>query len=172
MRRNEPLLSPRRILALLLVPYVLWLVFAYRYHFIDGANLLFHEAGHVFFGFFGQVLGILGGTLGQLFFPIVCIVYFYRQQKKFEAAVCGIWLGESMMYMAVYMGDARAQALPLVGNGHRIHDWHFLLGHWGLLNSAGTLASFAHGVASVLVVVSLGLTFLHSGRGRTDEPVA
>ena len=156
------MLSPKRILALLLVPYVLWLVFAYHYHFIDGANLLFHEAGHVFFGFFGEVIGILGGSLGQMVFPIVCIIYFWRLDRKFEAGVCGIWLGESMMYMAVYMADARTQALPLVGNGDRIHDWHFLLSHWGMLNSAESLGRFFHVLASILVVASLVFAFMHS----------
>jgi hypothetical protein len=162
-------LSARRVLALLLIPYVLWLVFAYRYHFIDGANLLFHEAGHVFFGFFGQVIGILGGTLGQLFFPIVCIVYFYRRQQKFESAVCGIWLGESMMYMAEYMGDAQRQVLPLVGNGHRIHDWHFLLSYAGLLPSTGTLAALSHGIASTIAIAGVVLAILYSKKPESDD---
>ncbi len=162
-------MSARRILTLLLVPYVAWLVFAYRYHFVDGANLLFHEAGHVFFGLFGQVVGVLGGTLGQLFFPLVCIIYFYRREQKYEAAVCGVWLGESMMYMAEYMGDAQAQVLPLVGNGHRIHDWHFLLGHAGLLQSAKSLAGLSHGLASIVVVASLAAAFLYSREPQSDN---
>jgi len=35
-------------------------------NFIHGVNLVFHEFGHPFFGLFGEVIGILGGTLGQL----------------------------------------------------------------------------------------------------------
>ena len=49
---------------------MLWLVFDYEYHFLDGVNLAFHEAGHLFFAFFGQTLQFLGGTLGQLLFPL------------------------------------------------------------------------------------------------------
>lgn len=168
MDLKSSLLSPKRIFALLLVPYVLWLVFAYHYHFIDGANLLFHEAGHVFFGFLGEVIGVLGGSLGQMVFPIVCIAYFWRLDKKFEAGVCGIWLGESMMYMAVYMADARTQALPLVGNGDRIHDWNFLLIHWGMLSSAESLGRFFHVLASIMVFASLVFAFVHSA-GKTGS---
>lgn len=58
----------RQVIALGLGVYVVWLAVAYRYHFIDGVNLLIHEAGHVFFGFFGDVLGTAGGTLLQLLF--------------------------------------------------------------------------------------------------------
>lgn len=38
---------------------------------LDHANLAFHEAGHVFFGFLGSTLGLYGGTLGQLVFPVL-----------------------------------------------------------------------------------------------------
>ena len=60
----------KKLLALLLLPYGLWLSFAYQYHFVDGANLLFHEAGHLILRPFGDWLQFLGGTLGQLAFPI------------------------------------------------------------------------------------------------------
>jgi hypothetical protein len=150
----------KKILALLLIPYVFWLVFFYRYHFIDGANLLFHEAGHVFFGFLGQTMHFLGGTIGQLVFPAACAISFYRREQLFETAVCTIWFGESMMYMAEYMGDAKTQLLPLVG-GH-IHDWNWLLGNAGLLDSAETLAGFVHFLASTLVIASLVFIFQKS----------
>ena len=38
---------------------------------LDHANLAFHEAGHLFFGVLGDTLGLYGGTLGQLVFPVV-----------------------------------------------------------------------------------------------------
>src|SRR5262245_23264935 len=96
----------RRILAVALVPYALWLVFAYEYHFLDGVNLAFHEAGHLFLSPFGMVVHVLGGTLLQLAMPLVCAVHFLRQGQRFEPLVCGVWFGESLMYTALYMGDA------------------------------------------------------------------
>ncbi|HJO38060.1 MAG: hypothetical protein QGG24_02925 [Vicinamibacterales bacterium] len=81
----------RGLLALLLTPYVGWLVFAYHYHFLDGVNLALHEGGHLMFAAFGQTLQVLGGTIGQLFFPIACAASFAHRKQIFEAAVCGVW---------------------------------------------------------------------------------
>ena len=100
----------RRILLVALVPYVLWLIFAYRYHLVDGVNLGAHEAGHMFLRLFGQTLHILGGSIGQLVFPVAFVVHFARRAQTFEAAVCTVWVAESLMYMAEYMGDAQAHA--------------------------------------------------------------
>lgn len=145
----------RRVIALALVPYVAWLVFAYHYHFLDGVNLAFHEAGHLFFSPFGQFLHVLGGTLGQLIVPGVCIVEFLREDKPFEAAVCTVWLGESTLYMATYMADAQAQLLPLVGGG--MHDWHWLLTRMGLLADCRLLGGIAHVLGSAIAVLGLAL---------------
>ncbi len=143
-------ISAKRAFLLPVLAYVAWLVFAYEYHFLDGVNLLFHEAGHVFFAFFGETAQFLGGTIGQLFFPVACAVQFVATRQLFAAWLMGIWLAESMMYAARYLGDAQAQALPLVG-GH-IHDWNWLLGRWGLLESCEAIAQGLHVLASALAI--------------------
>ena len=140
----------QRLLAVALAPYALWLVAAYEYHFLDGVNLAFHEAGHLFLRFGGDTLHFLGGTFGQLFFPAVLAIRFQRREETFESALCVLWLGESLMNVAVYMGDARAQALPLVG-GH-IHDWGWLLGRAGLLENCESLGRLLHVLASAVVI--------------------
>jgi hypothetical protein len=120
----------RRILTLAMAPYALWLVLAYEYHFLDGVNLAFHEAGHLFLTPLGLTLHVLGGTLLQLAVPLVCAAHFLREGRRFEPWVCVFWAGESLMYTAFYMADAVAMALPLVGGGE-IHDWNWLLGRAG-----------------------------------------
>jgi hypothetical protein len=155
----------KRILSLALIPYAIWLVVAYRYHFIDGVNLLCHEAGHVIFGFLGQVMQFLGGTLGQLFFPIAFAVQFRRHGKTFEAAICGVWLAESLMYAAEYIGDAEAQVLPLVGGG--IHDWHWLLSRAGILRHCEGIAGTVHVIASLLLLTCVALAFREAFLGRS-----
>lgn len=146
------MLAKRLLLALLSV-YVVWLAVAYDYHFIDGANLLFHEAGHLFLGFMGQTVHFLGGTIGQLFFPVACAVQFIQTDKRFEAWVMGIWFAESLIYTARYLGDAQAMALPLVG-GH-IHDWNWLLSRWGVLSSCEPIATTLHWIAVAIAVACL-----------------
>lgn len=163
--------DPSSMLAkrLLLAPvfgYVGWLIFAYDYHFLDGVNLLFHEAGHVFLGFFGDTLQFLGGTFGQLFFPIACGLHFLQSRKFFEAWLMGIWLSESLMNTARYLGDAQAQALPLVG-GH-IHDWNWLLGRWGLLEFCEPIAAALHLLASLLAVGCVLGAWFSTSTGRWE----
>jgi hypothetical protein len=138
----------------LLALYGAWLLFGYRWHFVDGANLLFHEAGHVGFALFGPTLHMLGGTLGQLFFPIAAGLHFARRERFQDAAVCVVWLGESLMNVAVYAADAQAQALPLVGG--EIHDWHWLLSRWGLLAHCASVARAIHVLGSLAVVAGVG----------------
>ena len=142
----------KRLLAIALAPYTVWLVVAYQYHFLDGVNLVFHEAGHLFLGFGGRTLHVLGGTFGQLFFPLLLTLRFRARGESFEAGVCALWLGESLMNVAVYMADARAQALPLVGG--EIHDWNWLLGHAGLLDQCDLLGRLLHLAASAVVLLA------------------
>jgi len=153
----------RQILFLAMLPYAGWLVFAYEYHFLDGANLLFHEAGHVFFGIFGRTLHFLGGTLGQLVFPVATALHFERRGQRFDAAVCVLWLGESLMYAGAYVADAERRALPLVNDG--IHDWWWLLGQAGLLPYAEGFGTAVHLLASAVVVAAL---WLAAGALRAD----
>lgn len=143
----------QRTLTVLAAPYVVWLVFAYEYHFLDGVNLAFHEAGHLFLSFGGQTLHVLGGTLGQLFFPAACAVHFLRSDRTFEAALVSVWCAESLMNVARYLGDAEARSLPLVG-GH-IHDWHWLLSRAGLLPACQELGFVLHALASAVAVAAL-----------------
>jgi len=143
--------------SILAVPYVIWLIFAYQYHFIDGANLVFHEAGHMIFLIFGRTIHFLGGTIGQLAFPTICCIGFYQSKQKFEFGVCGLWFGENIMNIAWYMGDAKTQIIPLVGGG--IHDWHWLFSKVGLLSSCKLLAAFVHFLGAVILVCSVFVLF-------------
>lgn len=124
---------------------------------LDSANLLFHEAGHPIFGLFHQRLGVYGGTLGQLTFPLVLAVSFWRKGEPLSFAVSWIWFFENWLNIARYMADARAQVLPLVGGGD--HDWLEIFGRWHVLardtsiaNITRTIGWFGMGVAVAWVV--------------------
>lgn len=143
----------RRFVALLLSVYVAWLIFGYQYHFLDGVNLLIHEAGHFIFGAAPETMSVAGGTILQLAFPVLFAWYFWRRSSVFEGAVVGVWAAESLMYTGRYMQDARAQELPLIG-GH-LHDWNYLLGQAGMLDQAEVLGTGVHVLASLLAIVCL-----------------
>ena len=69
-------------------------------------------------------------------------------------------MGTNLFSVAVYMADARKMALPLVtpfGGEEIIHDWNYLLGKLGLLNSDTVLGGFVR-VSAILNMV-IGLAF-------------
>lgn len=98
---------------------------------LDHANLLFHEAGHPAVGLFSRRLEVYGGTLGQLVFPTVLAVSFWRKKETLSFAGSIIWFFENWLNVARYMADARAQILPLVGGGE--HDWTNIFSRWHVL---------------------------------------
>jgi hypothetical protein len=116
---------------------------------LDDANLIFHEAGHPIFGLLGPTLGLYGGTLGQLAFPLITSVAFWRRGEPGSLAVTLAWFFENFFSIARYMADARAHDLPLVGGGE--HDWTAIFGRWGVLAADTDIA------AVVRVVGWLGL---------------
>lgn len=109
---------------------------------VDHANLVFHEAGHLLLGLLSDRLAVYGGTLGQLVFPVACAWHFYRRRHTLGFALAATWLCESLLNVAVYLGDARALQLPLIGglDPETHHDWREILTRWGLLSLDTTFA--------------------------------
>ena len=105
---------------------------------LDHVNLPIHEAGHPIFGLLGGTIGIWGGTIMELLVPLLFAVYFATRGETAGAAFSAFWLGENFVYIAVYIADARAMALPLVGGGD--HDWNTILSGMGLLQQDKTIA--------------------------------
>ena len=104
---------------------------------IDHVNLIVHEAGHLLFGWFGSTLGLWGGTLLELLVPLALAVHFAYHRQPTGVAFAVFFLFENLLYISVYMADARAQALPLVTVGDpdaaEGHDWFLILSRGGLL---------------------------------------
>ncbi|MET1079974.1 MAG: hypothetical protein ABWY06_18325 [Pseudomonas sp.] len=141
--------------------------------FLHNVDLVFHEAGHVLFGFFGKFIGSLGGTLGQLLMPVVCAVALLRHNRDtFAASLCLWWTGQNLLDIAPYMADARAGQLPLLGGnfGHSspygFHDWEYLLGETGLLAYDQGLARACLYLGRLVMFASLlwGAYLLWKGR--------
>ena len=117
---------------------------------LDGVDLAIHETGHLVFGPFGEFVGFAGGTLFQLLMPAVFVGYFMRRGDQYAGSVALWWIGQNCGHIAVYVADARAQELPLVGGGE--HDWEYLLGRMGLLAQDHAIARTITGVGYLLVV--------------------
>ncbi|MGH7307213.1 MAG: hypothetical protein ACREK6_00800 [Candidatus Rokuibacteriota bacterium] len=127
---------------------------------LDGANFVFHEAGHVLFLFFGQTLHVLGGSLTQVAIPLACTLSFWWRRRYAAAAAALFWAGESVTHVAIYIADARAMALPLHGGPGVIHDWNYLLTRAGLVQWAPGLGQAVGGLGLVAILGALGLLAL------------
>lgn len=101
--------------------------------FIQNVNLIFHEAGHVVFYFFGEFLSILGGSLLEMLVPLLVVVHFVRTQQNFSAAVACWWLATALLSVSIYASDAQERQLPLITNDVSTHDWFNLLSILDLL---------------------------------------
>lgn len=99
--------------------------------FFQNLDLIFHEAGHVII-FFGDFMQVLGGTLGQLAIPAMFTVYFFLRLDTYAGAIMIWWFGENLINISVYIADARARILPILGDDSA-HDWAYLLGELQLL---------------------------------------
>ena len=128
--------------------YEYWTIFS-------GLTLVVHEAGHVIFSPFGEMLEVAGGSITQLAVPVVVVLLFLRQREYFGISVALAWLSMSLTNLATYIGDARNQFLGLVstGSGDPIHDWHFILARYAMLGDDKALARFTSAL-SVLALVS------------------
>jgi hypothetical protein len=108
---------------------------------VHAALIGIHEGGHIFFGLFGTFLGVAGGTLAQLLAPgslVLTRAYAGRASMWIFVFILGI----SLNMISPYIGDARAEEMPLLemnkvfnpfAPGKLIHDWNFLLGKTHLL---------------------------------------
>jgi len=134
---------------------------------LDDLNLAVHEAGHLVFSAFGETLTILGGSAFQVMVPLAFVGYFVWTKQRYAAAVTMSWVGVNLLNVARYIGDARAQNLPLLGGEDSIHDWWYLLINWDLLPRDTVIARWVHffGVVAFLTSMLGGfMTLKASGR--------
>lgn len=169
-----------RLLLLLFLAWAGWRQFQDPefYHLYSGLTLGVHELGHLLFSPFGETLTIAGGSISQLAFPLLAAGLLYRQGDYFGVAVGGTWLASSLANLSLYVGDARAEELPLVGfSDDPEHDWNWLLDHFNALNLDTRLAELIRGIGVLVLVASLWLGLwlcwqMWRSRGQQTEGLA
>lgn len=140
---------------------------------LDGANFIFHEAGHFIFIFFGEFMAVLGGSLNQVLIPAVFTAYFFYHRQRGSGCVTLFWAGQSITGVAIYAADARVMRLPLHGGeGPAVHDWHRLLTWTGLLESATAVGGLFFAVAVLTMIAALVLLALDMMRLSSAPPAA
>ncbi|MBB4634624.1 hypothetical protein [Longimicrobium terrae] len=123
------------------------------FRLLDFVNLPVHETGHLVFAPFGEFMAALGGTLLQLIMPLCFVVSFHRRKDYFAAAIVLAWVAQNLWNISVYIGDARAQVLPLVGGGE--HDWAYILGRLDLLEHDQAVAGWVRFAGAALFAFAM-----------------
>ena len=127
--------------------------------FLHRPLLVFHEAGHVVFRIFGEWVGVLGGTLGQLLMPaVIGGVFLLRQRDPFGAAAATWLLGVSVLDVAPYVYDALEPQLMLLGGrtgeDGGPHDWIYLLDSLGMRSRAHALGGLCRFLGALTVLAA------------------
>ena len=130
--------------------------------FIQNVNLIFHEAGHVLFMFFGNFLSILGGSLFEIVVPLTVIVHFVAKKQMFSAACTCWWLSTAFLSVAVYASDAQERILPLITNDIATHDWFNILVSLNLLK----YDDFVGNIFLTFSLLSVGLSVFLLSKDR------
>lgn len=128
---------------------------------LHNVDLVFHEAGHIFFIPLGNYWSVLGGSLFQVIVPLFFVVAFLHSNRDgFAASICLWWTGQSIMDVAPYIADARALRLPLLGGGTGAdspgrHDWEYLLRVHDWLQYDIRIAGWVDAIGSGILLMAL-----------------
>jgi hypothetical protein len=138
---------------------------------LDDVDLAIHEAGHVVFSPLGEFMAVAGGSVFQVLVPAAFVGYFAWRRDGFGAFVVLFWVSQSLFNVAVYIADARAQALALVGGEYVIHDWSWMLSRLRLLRRDEAIADGVRTAAAALWIAAVvgGLVF---ARKRVEAEAA
>lgn len=140
------------------------------WHFIDYANLIFHEAGHTIFFFLGEWVQILMGSGLQVLLPLGIALYFWYTEQRYSAAVCLMWVGQSLTNVSVYAADARVMQLPLLGGDSVVHDWNYLLSSVHLLRYSTDVGNMIQTFGFMLIVCGIVLALYFSRVSSRTSP--
>lgn len=168
-----------RLVFLLLLVRWTWLFLAWPMRqdvigssFLHVVSIPFHEAGHIFFSPFGDLMTSLGGSLTQVLVPFLCLIAFLTTSPNpFGAAVMAWWAGENLMDVAVYIDDARSLGLVLLGGktGAEVegHDWEHILMLTGSLHRDHQLARAVQFAGAAIMVSALVVALVLVARPQT-----
>lgn len=124
---------------------------------VSHVDLGVHELGHLLAAWMPPIGVALAGSALQALAPAAITAYFWFARRDLPAAsVSAAWLGVSLRNVGVYMADANARVLPLLG-GPDGHDWAFIFGQWGVLDRAGRIAGFVSALGWLAFGLSLAI---------------
>ncbi len=151
---------PKLVLAVIFAGYFLWIAFKpMDGSFLDIVDLAIHETGHLLFRPFGEFMMVAGGSIFQIFVPLVFVGYFVWNQKPYSASIVLFWVGQSLINVFIYADDAIRMQLVLTsgmtGSEGSFHDWNHMLSTLGLLKSTPAVAGVIRLFGTLVIVASI-----------------
>ena len=122
---------------------------------LDDVDLAIHEAGHLVFQPLGDHPMVIGGSLFQVIVPLTFVGYFAFTRQAFASSITLAWAGVNLLNVARYIGDARAQDLPLLGGENSVHDWWYLLTEWDALPHDIAIARWVRLAGALAMLMAL-----------------
>jgi hypothetical protein len=149
------------ITSLIILPIAIyWTLNRGEYGLIDNVDLVIHEAGHLFFMFFGKFIYTLGGTLMQIIIPSLIAFTFFRNNYRTGVQFGLLWLGQNFINISVYAADAQAKKLPLLGGNKVYHDWDYLLGTLDIIEYDYIVGYFFFSIAILIFIIAVLLPLI------------
>jgi hypothetical protein len=166
--------SPARWLAgLAAIGAMWWIAFeqAERIPGLTYVNLAIHQAGHMFTYSAPELTSAMAGPIAQVAVPLLIALYFFFRRGDWIGAGVGlVWAATSAAEVSLFVADARAQKLELLGDDK--HDWAYILGPDGYeaMYKSAELASQIREVASVAAIVGFALCVAALVRSSRRRP--
>jgi len=162
----------RFAIAIIASIYFIYYGFSYTdWHFIDNINLIIHEAGHTVFMFSGDFIQLLGGSFLQIMFPVIFILYFYKNKDYFSSSLLLFWVGQNLINISVYVSDAIVMQLPLLGGESSLHDWNNILIMMGLLKYSEKIGFSIYILGFIVIMCAIYYSFYNSFIKKDIVPV-
>jgi hypothetical protein len=148
-------------LFLLFVYWTYQLIFtSSQWIFLDYANLVIHETGHLIFMLFPQIIYLLAGSFFQILVPWIALGYFLITHQKLASIFSVFWVGNNFINVSHYIKDAQNMYLPLAF-GAQIHDWNWILTDLKLLKYDQIIVNLFFVPGLVCVFLSLFLLIIN-----------
>ena len=107
---------------------------------------------------------IAGGSLFQVIMPALFVGYFCYQRNFYSASLVLFWVGESILNVSVYAGDAATLQLPLLGGEGSLHDWNYLLTNLNLLSATTQVAGVIRLLGTIIIALAATGSFWFATR--------
>jgi hypothetical protein len=124
-------------------------------------NIAVHEAGHVLFRPFGELVMLIMGSGFEVLFPFAVGLYYLIRRDLVATSICFGWAASALASAATYIADADDGRLALLGatGPDSAGDWERILGEefFDKVYLADRIAGMVRNVGFVLWFAAIGI---------------